>query len=272
MITATILSILPISSDKICVSWEFSKSVEDFRDYIFTLERSESPESGFESVLKFGHITEAVDSVRFKKIWRDLSYRIKSVNTSTGEAKYSDVATMSSAPNLEALEIVRRADILLKNRRHGTGVPVAVFKHKNIGPSCECWDENKQRLRTSNCPYCYGGRIEGGYYSPIITWANTSPPTKLVQIPQWGEMEPNEARIFFNNYPGLNPKDLIFSPASMTFFTVEKIETTTRREYILHQIVSASGLDRSHIVYRLLNEYPDIVDRLKEERARIKTS
>lgn len=272
MIKVHILSIRPIKEDKVHITWKFSQTVEDFRDYSFVLERSESPESGYKKVLSFDHITEAVDDIRFKKIWRDLVYRIKTIRKADGEEWCSQPMIITAAPNLEALEIVRRNDILLKNRRHGTGRPIAIFKRKTIGPSCQCWDSNKQRPRTSNCNYCYGSHIEGGYYYPIISWANMSPPQKVVQIPQWGEMEPNEVRIFMNNYPLVNPKDIIFVPASMLFYTVEKVETTTRREFILHQVVGISGLDRSHISYKLLDEYPDLVTTLRDEESRIKTS
>jgi hypothetical protein len=85
-------------------------------------------------------------------------------------------------------------------------------------------------------------------------------------------MEPNESRLFFNNYPELCPKDLILVPHTMMFYTVEKVETSTRRDYILHQVVSASGHDRGHISYNLLTKHPDIMDHLYTERARIKTS
>jgi hypothetical protein len=51
---------------------------------------------------------------------------------------------------------------------------------------------------------------------------------------------------------------------------VERVETSTRREYILHQIVAASGIERTSIIYNLLKEYPDLVRQLSEERRQVK--
>jgi hypothetical protein len=179
---------------------------------------------------------------------------------------------MQVPPNLEALEIVRRNDILLKNKRHGIGVPVAIFKEKKIGPSCICWDRNKQRVRRSSCDECFGSHIQGGYYKPLIVWANLSPDTKMVQIPQWGEMEPNEKRIFMSNYPVLSPRDLIYNPSNATMYMIDKIETSERRGTMLHQIVSASFLDRNSVVYKLLDREQDLDKNLREETMKIKRS
>ena len=271
MITVTNIQIVPQSIDSLKVSWTFNQTPEDFRDYTFVLERSEDPASGFVSVFDFNHALYFIDHLTYRKIWRSLYYRVTSRNIKTGETFSSKAYQLSVAPDLEALEIVRRNNIMLKNRRHGTGSPVAVFKLKTIGPKClVCWDFNKQKVRSSTCDVCYKTGIEGGYYKPIITWANLNPPQKLSQIPQFGERESNEQRFFFNNEPSLNPKDLIFVPSSLIFYQVERVETSTRREYVLHQLVAVSGIERSSIVYRLLDEYPDLVSELTEARMNIK--
>lgn len=271
MITVTNIQIVPQSIDSLKVSWTFKQTPEDFRDYTFVLERSEDPASGFVPIFDFNHSMYFIDYLIYRKVWRSLYYRVTSRNIKTGESFSSPAYQLSVEPDLEALEIVRRNDILLKNRRHGTGSPVAVFKIKTVGPKCTvCWDFNKQKVRSSTCDVCYKTGIEGGYYEPVITWANLNPPQKMVQLPQWGAMESNEQRFFFNNEPSLNPKDLIFVPSSAIFYQVERVETSTRREYVLHQIVSASGLERTSVVYNLLKEYPDLTKQLGEARKRIK--
>lgn len=266
------ITIRPLKVDTLHISWVFTKTLESFQDFAFTLERSESPESGFIAITTFNHTTEYIDELYYRRLWKNLYYRVKIENKRTGAISYSIVGSLMTPPNLEALEIIRRNDILLRNRRHGTGVPVAVFTKKRIGPACECWDVDKQRLRTSNCRSCYGSHIHGGFYSPIISWANFTPNTKLIQIPQWGEMEPNEQRLFMSNYPVLSPGDVIFEPSSMSVYTVEKIETSERRGTMLHQIVSASFIDRNSALYSLLDETPDLIERLKTEASRIKRS
>jgi len=272
MISAEITRARPIGQDEILISWKFSQSLEDFRDYIFELQRSESSDSGYTTIFQFNHDTQYVDTIWYRKIWRSLFYRIVATQRSTSISAESTPHKLESLPNLEALEIVRRNNILLKNKRHGIGTPVAVFNLKTLGPKCLCWDVDKQRSRTSRCDDCFGSHIEGGYYAPIIGWANMTPDHKLVQLPQWGEMEPNEARIFFSNYPCLNPKDVIFNPDKMMFYTVEKVETSERRGFMLHQIVSASCLDRGHVVYLLLGKYPELINELSSARDSIRNA
>lgn len=266
------ITVRPLKIDTLHVSWTFAKTLERFQDFTFILERSESPESGFTAIASFNHITEYTDTVYYRRLWKSLYYRIRIINNSTNTVAYSMVGGLMTPPNLEALEIIRRNDILLRNRRHGTGIPIAVFSKKRMGPTCECWDADKQRLRTSNCKSCYGSHIEGGYYDPIITWANFTPNTKLVQIPQWGEMEPNERRVFMSNYPVLSPGDVLFEPSSMSVYTVEKIETSERRGTMLHQIVSASFIDRNSSLYNLIEDSKDLIAKLQNEASKIKRS
>lgn len=271
MITVSYIKVIPLNTNSLKVSWQFTQTPEDFRDYTFTLERSEDPQSGFVPIFDFNHALYFIDKLTYKKIWRSLYYRVVSRNIKTGQTFESKAFPVSVAPDLESLEIVRRNDILLKNKRHGTGSPVAVFKLKTIGPKClACWDFNKQKVRSSFCDVCYKTGIEGGYYEPIITWANLNPPQKMSQLPQFGERENNDQRFFFNNSPELNPKDLIFVPSSLIFYQVERVETSTRREYILHQLVAVSGIERSSIVYRLLDDYPDLINELAKARNEIK--
>lgn len=272
MIIPEIIRVSPLSTDRVIISWRAQQSLEPLQDYDFTLERSESNESGFEHISPLGYTPDFVDQINLRKIWKSTVYRIKSTNRLTGDVGYSAEMAIGVAPNLEALEIVRRNNILLKNRRHGIGTPVAVFKRKTQGTSCSCWDPDKQRTKTSNCTECYGTHIDGGFYEPILVWANLTPPAKMVQLPQWGEMEPNEARIFFSNYPELNPKDVIFVQPRMTFYTVEKVEVSSRREVVLHQLISASGVDRGRPYYKLLDKHPYLVDTILNMASDIKVS
>ena len=273
MILPTITKVEPISLKAIKISWEFPVTLEDIGEYEFKLISSESPDEDNPGNLlhTFNHEKEYVFDCSVKKVWKDIYFRIIAFNKGTGEKACTDWVKMEDAPDLEALEIVRRNNILLTNRRHGIGLPIAVFKLKTVGPHCpDCWDFNKQKIRSSNCNSCYKTGIQGGYYAPILTWANLTPPVKQLQIPQWGEMEANEIRIFMNNWPSVNPKDLVYIPSKQSFYTVEQVETSCRRGFVLHQLVALSGCEKSSVVYKLLDEYPDKIKQLSEMRNRIK--
>ena len=273
MIIPTITKIELLSPGEYRISWEYPVTTEDIGIYKYKLYRSSGGgEDEGELLKEFNHLKYFIDTNNIKKIWVNVYYRIETLNTHTNEIDKGKWTPMMVAPDLEAMEIVRRNDILLSNPRRGIGVPIAVFKLKIIGPHCpDCWDFNKQKIRSSSCDSCYKTGIQGGYYEPEITWANLTPPAKVIQIPQWGEMEANEIRIFMSNKPILNPKDLIYVSSRNCFYSVEQIETTTRRDYLLHQLVSASGIERKSIVYNLLKEYPDLNERLLEKANHIKT-
>lgn len=271
MIKIAALRVKPIKVDRLLISWEFEQTLENFQEYSFELQRSQSPESDFETVHRFTDSVQFVDELQYKRLWTTLFYRIKTTQLSTGAVAITGPEGIGSAPNLEALEIIRRNDILLKNRRHGIGVPIIVFLKKRSGITCECWDADKKRPRTSNCLECFGGTFYGGYHDPIITWANLTPDTKMVQIPQWGEMEANESRIFMSNYPVLTPKDVVIDPHKMILWTVERIETSERRGCLLHQIVSISYIDKNHVLYTLLDKYPDLMSEIQSQSDKIQT-
>lgn len=264
MIIPEISKIEMIGNKVFRISINYPVTTEDISVFKYTLKRSYGGgEDEGEVITEFNHIKEYVDEHNKVKIWSDLYYKIVSENTVTHEVDNGEWTRMSVAPDLEALEIVRRNNILLSNKRHGIGVPVAVFKLKTIGPHCpDCWDFNKQKVRSSNCDSCYKTGIVGGYYEPVICYANLTPPAKQIQIPQWGEMEANEIRIFMSNNPVVNPKDVIYVQSRNCFYTVEQVENTCRRDFILHQLVAASGVERSSILYHLLDEYPDLNSRL----------
>lgn len=266
MLLPEITKIIPISLTQIKITWEFPVTAEDIGEYEYTLISSEAPgetsghngdEPAGDVLLVFNHEKEYFGDINVRKMWKDTYFQIIGRNKRTGEFGHTKWKKMESEPDLEALEIVRRNNILLTNKRHGIGVPVYVFKLKTVGPHCpDCWDFNKQKIRSSTCDSCFKTGIIGGYYSPIKTYANLTPPQKQVQIPQWGEMEANEIRIFMNNEPSVNPKDLIYIPARLSMYRVEQVETSCRRNFVLHQLVAASGIEKSSVVYGL-------VDRIK---------
>jgi hypothetical protein len=272
LITIDKIIVTPIKVDRVLIAWEFTQTLENFHDYSFELQRSRAPETEFETIFKFLDESQFLDEVNYKRLWANLFYKIKITHNVSGKSIETDPTEFGYAPNLEALEIIRRNDILLKNKRHGIGVPVIVFLRKRQGIDCECWDRDKKRPRTSNCTDCYGGRFLGGFSDPIVTWANPTPDRKSVQIPQYGEQEQNESRLFFSNYPILTPKDLVLDPAKMILWTVEGVETSERRGHLLHQLTSVSFVDRSSVYYKLIEKYPDVISNAVTMKNRIEVS
>lgn len=272
MIQISKIIVNPVKVDKIQVKWIFKPTFENFNDYVFRLERSESPESAFVPIFRFTDAMQYLDVINYRRLWKTIYYRIRITHIATGKEEISDPAQFEYAPNLEALEIIRRNDILLKNKRHGIGVPVVVFLRKQDGPRCNCWDPDKKRVRVSNCEECYQTGYAHGFYDPIVTWANMSPDNKAAPLPQWGETETNDTRIFLSNYPEVEPKDVIIEPRLLRVWMVENVETSQRRGHLLHQLVTMSYLDRNSVLYKLLERHPNLPDLIEAQQKRIELS
>lgn len=270
MITVESLKVTPVKIGQVLVTWSFSQTLENFNDYTFELQRSESPEDGY---LTIGYLTDEtffLDDVNYVKLWKNLYWRMVISNKITGEIWLSEPATIGYMPNAEAVEIVRRLDILLSNPRHGIGIPCLAFIRKTSGNSCECWDSEKRKLRKSNCDSCYGTHFENGFYSPIKIWVNFTPDTKSAPITEWGETEPNEARVLVSNYPLLNPKDIIFDPVNVRMYLVNDVSISSRRSYVLHQMLSLGYLDRTSSTYQLQEKYSDVIKKLVNDANSLK--
>lgn len=272
MIKVKSINVLPIKPDRVLVKWCFEPTFEDFNNFQFSLQKSASPESEYETIYTFTDNNQFVDIADYRRLWTSLNYRIVSKDKISGKEHISSPAQMGYAPNLEALEIIRRNDILLKNKRHGIGVPVAVFIRKHEGARCECWDIDKKRSRKSNCDDCFGTGFYNGVYPPIITWANLTPDNKTNPLPQWGETEPNDTRLFFSNYPEISPKDVIVEPTLMRVWIVESVETSARRGHMLHQLVTVSFLDRNNAFYKIVDKYKTLIDSIAKEKSKIDLS
>jgi hypothetical protein len=262
LIKATKLQVRPLKKDQALITWSFSQTLEDFSNYEFTLLRSESEAEGsFETIFKFTDEVSYLDKgIWVVRLWRSLFYKVHSKNKLTGEEHETEPACVGMPPNLEAMEIVRRHEILLSNPRHGIGTPCAAFNRKKSGVACECWDAEKKRMRKSDCTDCFGTHFLNGFYAPQLIWINFSPDSKTVVIPEWGESEPNDSKALTTNYPELSPKDVIVDPNHYVCFIVNNVEVSARRNYGLHQVMDLGYVDRSHVLYSLLDKYKTFMD------------
>lgn len=272
MIKVRGLTVSPLKVDRVLVKWAFVPTHDSFADYELTLERSLAPHEGYTTVYRFVDDTQYADRLHYRRLWQQLYYRVRSRNTNTNEVWVSDPVKIQYSPNLEAIEIIRRNDLLLRNKRHGIGVPVVIFLRKHEGVRCECWDTEKSRPRKSNCDDCFQTGFYNGYYAPVYTWANPNPAQRSNPRPQWGETETNDTRMFLSNYPELHAKDLILNSSLMQLWEVDSVDPTFRRGHLLHQLVTVSYVDRNHVFYKLLEKYPGIPDEVAKLVNRIKNS
>ena len=255
MIELKELKVSPITKKEFAINWEFEPTIEKFSDYNFFLEVSEAPHDGFSQLAKIDPKTKIyVDrDVRIFKLWKKYYVRMR-VSPKQGGASYvSKVATVEHPPSIEALELIRRTKITLRNKRYGNGVPCDVWLRKEGGQKCaECYDNVKKRSTKSNCENCYSTGYDGGFYNPIETFINFSVDGKVMGIMDIGNTTDSSNRAMMGNFPELKSGDVIVDNRLNRLWTVLSVQNVERRRHVVKQILTLKEEERTSILFSLL--------------------
>ena len=135
-----------------------------------------------------------------------------------------------------------------------SGVPVQVFKRRNIGESCpDCTSSVMDIVVHSHCYTCAGTKFIGGYYDPIQTLAKFDAPTIEEAVTVEGEAERAVHQLLMLDVPLLVADDLIFDVLTGELYEVKAVRQTQRKRVIIHQEPIVAELPRSHVAYSLVN-------------------
>ena len=255
MITIENAKVLPIKVTGLLLTWDYSKSVRPREDFTYTIQRGYSPDGEYLSIYDLdGYETNYLDNELNRRLWKQTYYRFKTTDSVNAKTWLSKPISVGKDPDLIALEIVRRNDVMLQNKTYGTGVPLVCLIRKYDGVKCDCYDENKQRLIRSNCTKCYGTRVVHGFSKPILLWGNISPDNKTSPVTEIGERGNLQLRIFVSNYPILSPKDVLLDPQTGRAYLIEDISVTQKRGFIIHQVLTVSYINKPDPIYTLRQE------------------
>jgi hypothetical protein len=235
------ISILAFSKDFLDVSWEVEDTVEDIRDYDFFVQRSEGIEGPYDEIggpLADEFMFRDVQAPLFHR-WRQLYYRIRTVNRATSEEEISPSNQPIASKDLIAAEIQRLEFIRLNEF---VGRRAIVMQKRTFGQRCvTCWDVIKQRIRISRCKDCFGVGFVRGYMKPVETLIQIEPSTQTEQLQDTGKTQHNvvSARAFI--FPFLKPGDMVVEAENNRWrvtssFYVEQLRHPVAQQVALIQI------------------------------------
>lgn len=243
------------------VQWQVEPEDTDLSTIEIEVQRSESPEGPFE-LLQSGLDPLAVFSfVDMVTPWRPKNWEIYfrlvgKLKTTGAEVDTSRVFGLQGQLPLDALEIIRQHNILLKglnNQTPLTGIVNTLYKRRNFGGRCrECVDVKTGHIVISQCPACGGtGRSESGYYDPIDIDININPHPKFLKLTTLGKLEDNETAAFMTNFPIIYTGDVIVEP-SEKHWRVVQIDVTERHRIVVHQRLRLAQVDLNDVIYETL--------------------
>lgn len=251
------------------ISWTWETSVIPLSRYTIDIYRGESPEEL--ELLSSNNPAETVSEFRDRTAQlvdkhRIFHYQVWAKNKNTGDTIKSSLVTREGGLDLVGLYIVEEHDFLFQ---YVSGTPVYVYKKQTSGSTrCdECWDSILKRVKRSNCQSCHGtgfvGKGVGGYYDPTYTWVDLSPDPEVVQVAQWGRVEPTQTDVFTSNYPRLSVGDLVVELTSDKRWKVMQVRDTEKRRTKMLQIARLDLINKDQVEYTI--EIPESIS--KQARA-----
>lgn len=255
---------------KVIVEWEWERSSIPLHRYTIDVYRGESP-SDLDLIAsnlqaeKTSHYED--NTARLIDKHRVYYYQLVALDKKTGKVVESDLHTWEVGLDYTGLYVVEEHDFLF---RYVVGSPIYIYKKQTEGETrCDnCWDPISKRVTKSNCRVCHGtgfiGTAAGGYYDPVYTWADLSPDPEMIQIAQWGKVQPSQTDIFMTNYPRLSVGDVIIEILPNKRYKVANVRDTEKNRTKMLQIVRLDELSRDRVEYDL-NVPKDVKEKARRE-------
>ena len=258
MIKPKNITVRSLDADYLNVSWEISTSSLNTFAYEFYILRAESPEGPFETV--GGPL---VDQYEFRDYiaplrgsLRTLYYVVRVKNRDTGEEFNSHPENPEPRPPLDALEIMRRNDLLF---REYTGRPCVLYSIRTFGQRCpDCFDEVTSRRTVSSCIRCWNTGFLRGYNVPILAHVQIDQTSKNLQIQApFVSKEPSQVQARMGIYPLVKPRDILIEREDHRW-RVLSVSRTERLRSPVRQELTLTKIPRGDIEYKIPLEWPDI--------------
>ncbi len=250
MINVTKMTVRSFNLDHMNVFWEIapvqgppdgSGLPHEIYNYDFYILRSEAGAGPytqlagpFRDVYSFRDIT-----AELLHKWRQLYYKIKVVDRTTGEEKlFGPASSLEPEPDLIASEIVRQEDLLF---REFVGRRSILYPLRTFGPSCSCFDRVTNRKTRSNCKTCFGTGWLGGFLSPVEVFVQIDPFPKNSEKSSLQERQPGNTTARMISFPPVSPGDILIETENrrwrvMTVTPTQRLRSTVRQEMVIHEI------------------------------------
>lgn len=239
------------------VDWVWKDSVIPLSRYLIDIYRGESPE-GMEKIAQDlradVHSFYEDFTARLKDKHRIYYYKVVAKNIKSGKTVETKPVTWEGELDFVGLYIVEEHDFLF---RWVSGIPCLVYKKQTDGEvRCpDCWDSIAKRVKKSNCKTCHGtgwtGSGVGGYYNPSYIWADYSPDPEVIEVAQWGRVQPTQTDVMMTNYPDMSVGDVVIELPVNKRYKVSNVRDTEKNRTNMLQIVRLDAVEKNDIEYKI---------------------
>lgn len=238
--------------DLVRISWKISDTDHDLARYRFTVLKANAPNGPYEDLS--GQLVNQFEyfdrTPQMRSHFRKFYYRIRMRDVQENTEVLSDAFTIDSDPDFFLLEIRRRNDLYL---RRFVGIPAAILIAKTWGQRCSvCFDQIKQRIRSSQCRTCFNTGFVGGYFKQVDAFVNFSPNAELVALLETGETQPSQTNMWLSHFPLVSPRDMIVEfpiKSEQRRWRVVTVGKTERLRATSRQIAQVTEINRTDIEY-----------------------
>ena len=236
------------SRASVIVSWRIRPTNEDLSTMTVNVSRAYSPEGPFESladVIATDNVFRDVNA-HLRDKWREIYYKLRLTSPDAIEDETKPVG-LRTTPELEAVAIRRRLDLLLKF----SGIPCLIYSRKHEGERCpNCWDPVLKKVEYSNCPQCFNTGRLGGYYHPVLTQVKIDPVRKINEPGDTlRQVEQTTALVAY--FPLVKPQDIIYEVNAGERWRVVTVDPTEKKRSIVHQDLSMVSLNPGDIEHKI---------------------
>lgn len=236
------------SRASVILSWRIRPTNEDLSTMTVNVSRSYSSEGPFESLADVSGDDNVFRDVNahLRDKWREIYYKLR-LTSPTGIEDETKPVGLRTTPELEAVAIRRRDDLLLKF----TGIPCLIYSRKHEGERCPtCWDAVLKKVRYSNCPQCFNTGRLGGYYQPVLTQVKIDPVRKMNE-PGDTLRQVEQTTALVSYFPLVKPQDIIYEVNAGARWRVVTVDPTEKKRNIVHQDLSMIGLNTGDIEHQI---------------------
>jgi hypothetical protein len=258
MIQVTNLKVESFEVGQRTITWEVVSTDESLSDYEIDVYRGEFPTTvGEFDVLISGVEPDTgtwVDSgLEYYEYThnRKAFYILRTRDLTSADDSFTTPFRMQSEPDLQALEIIRRHNIVFSNPRY-SGRSVVIVKKRTWGTFCTtCFDTVTQRVDSTNCTDCYGTGISGGYSQPISLRAMISDKPSYRVMREFGEWQDTYVLVTLPPNPDVVPGDILIDEFNRRFTIISPVRHVQKGLYTLQQQCRAKEVQKGDIVYTI---------------------
>lgn len=258
MIEVTEFKVQSFELDHLDLTWRVANTTDRLDRYQVVVERSvDGPSGPFRQIaLVTGRTTNLRDpDIEAFHNWRRYYYRLSITDQDTSEVFTTPAKTQEAEPDLIALELRRRFQIIMQEFG---GRRVLVFPSLTTGFRCpSCYGRggsngrrNSGRKKADNCPSCFDTTFVGGYATPVQAWMQVDPSTKPTVLTDTSKVTPQTTTARVSSFPPIKPGDMIVEAENIRW-VVGQLSETQKGRAVVHQTPVLHRIVQADIRYRV---------------------